>query len=119
MAVLELGGGADLEVDPRVVEDEGEERRQAHGGDLGPHAAEADVRRVLHHGRRVVHVGKVSVDVSERVYMSPCAQRNVGQRESNASGARRPENLWGLNQHFPTYYQFSPHFDNKFPIPTN
>ena len=36
VAVLELGGGADLEVDARVVEDEGEEGHQADRGDLGP-----------------------------------------------------------------------------------
>ena len=31
-----------------------------------------------------------------------------------------PENLWGLNQHFPHILStFSPHFHNKLPIPTN
>ena len=41
MPVLELGRGADLEVDPRVVEDEREERHEAHGDDLVPYGVDS------------------------------------------------------------------------------
>ena len=36
MPVLELGRGADLQVNPRVVEDEREKRHETHGYDFVP-----------------------------------------------------------------------------------
>ena len=41
MPVLKLGRGADLQVDPRVVEDEREERHEAHGDDVVPYGVDS------------------------------------------------------------------------------